>query len=60
MKRNLTNYKTIMRNQQNDEELIKFAQNNKDYSIQNIHGANKKYFLICQNCKIVIPKQLEK
>ena len=55
-----TNYKTIMRNQQKDKELIKIAQNNKDYSIQNFHGADKKYSLICKNRKIVIPKQLEK
>ena len=41
-----TNYKSIMRNQQNDKELIKIAQNNKDYSIQNFHGADKKYSLI--------------
>ena len=54
-----TNYKTIMQNQQKDKELIKIAQNNKDYSIQNFHGADKKYSLICKNCKIVIPKQLE-
>ena len=32
---------------------------NKDNSIQNFHGANKKYSLICKNRKIVIPKQLE-
>ena len=36
------------------------AQNNKDYSIQNFHGAYKKHSLICKNRKIVIPKQLEK
>ena len=28
-----TNYKTIIQNQQKDKELIKIAQNNKDYSI---------------------------
>ena len=26
----------------------------------NFHGTNKKYSKICRNCKIVIPKQLEK
>ena len=55
-----TNYKTIMRYQQKDQELIKIAQSNKDYSVQHFHGADKKYSLICRNRKIVIPKQLEK
>ena len=54
------NYETIMQNQQKDKELIKIAQNNKDYSIQKFHGANKKYSIICKNRKIVIPKQLAK
>ena len=49
-----------MQYQQNDKELIKIAQNNKDYSVQNFHGTNKKYSLTCKNCNIVIPKQLEK
>ena len=47
-----TNYKTIMRNKQKDK------QNNKFYSIQNFHGANKKYSLFYKTP--VIPKQLEK
>ena len=51
-----TNYKTIMRYQQKDKDLIKIAQNNKDNSIQNFQGANMKYSLLCKNCKIVIPK----
>ena len=55
-----TNNKTIMQNQQKDKEFIKIVQNNKDYSVQNFHGASKKYSLICKNRKIVIPKQLEK
>ena len=42
-----------------DKDLIKIAQTNKDYSIQNSHMANKTYSLVCRNCKIVIPKQLE-
>ena len=54
-----TNYKTIMQNQQIDKELIKIAQTNKDHSIQNFHGADRKYSLIFRNHKIVIPKQLE-
>ena len=49
-----------MQYQQKDKELIKIAQNNKDYSIQNIYGADKKYSLICSNRKIMIPKQLGK
>ena len=50
----------MMQYQQKDKELIKIAQNNKDYFIQNFHGTNKKYYLICKNRKIVISKQLEK
>ena len=34
-----THYKTITKNQQKDKELIKIAQNNKKYSLQNFHGA---------------------
>ena len=55
-----TDYKTIMQYQQKDKNLIKILQNNKDYSIQNFHGADEKYFLICRNRKNLIPKQLEK
>ena len=55
-----TNYKTIMQYQQKDQELVKIAQSNKDYSVQYFHGADKKYSLIYRNRKIVIPKQLEK
>ena len=43
-----TNYKSIMQNQQKDKDLITIVQTNKDYSIQNIHGFNKKYSLICK------------
>ena len=49
-----------MQNQQKDRELIKIAQTNKDYSIQNFHGPDKKCSLICKIRKIVIPKQFEK
>ena len=42
-----TNYNTVRQYQQKDKELIIFSQNNKDYSIQNLHGTDKKYFLIC-------------
>ena len=42
------NCKTIMQNQK-DEELIKIIQNDKDYSIQNLHGVDKKNSLICRN-----------
>ena len=41
-----------MRNQQKDKNLINIAQNYKDYSIHNFHGADKKFSLI--------PKQSEK
>ena len=50
---------SIIPNQQKDKEVIKIVKNNKDYSIQNFHGAIKKFSLICKNRKIVIPKQLE-
>ena len=55
-----TNYKTIMRYQQQDKNLIKIAKQNNDYSIKHFHGADKKYSLICRKHRIVIPKQLEK
>ena len=41
-----SNYKSIIWNQQKIEELIKIAHNNKDDSIKNTHGADKKYSLI--------------
>ena len=50
------NYKTILQDQQKDKELIKIPQINKDCSIHNFRGGNKKLFLICKNNKIVIPK----
>ena len=49
-----------MRYQQLDKPLIKLAKNDKNYSIKQFHGADKKYSLICRKHKIVIPKQLEK
>ena len=55
-----TSYKTIMRYQQLDKPLIKLAKTDKNYSIKQFHGADKKYSLICRKHKIVIPKQLEK
>ena len=48
----------ILWNQQKNTDSIKTAQYNKDYSIQNFDGVDKKYYLIFKNCKIVIPKQL--
>ena len=47
------------RNQQIDMDLINIAHSNKDYSMKNFHEADKKYYLICKNRKIMIPKQLE-
>ena len=55
-----TNYKTIMLNQQKDNNLIKIAKTDKNYSIKPFHGAGKKYALICFHDKIVIPKQIQK
>ena len=49
-----------MQNQQKDKDLIKIAQTYKDYSILNFHEADKKYSFISKNCKIMIPKLLEK
>ena len=43
-----------------DKELIKITQTNTDCSMQNFHGVDKKYSLICRFYKIVIPKQFEK
>ena len=54
------NYKTIMRYQQNNNPLNETAKLNKDNSIKNFHGADKKYSLICRKHKIVIPKLQEK
>ena len=33
----------MMQNQQRDKKLIKIAQNYKDYYIESVHGAGKKY-----------------
>ena len=41
-----------MQYQQKDKEFIKISQNNKDYSIQNIHWADKKYYLINKIAKL--------
>ena len=55
-----TNFEIIMQNEQKDRDLIKMVQNNKDFSIQNFHGADKKYSLICDpqtirkiSCRVV-------
>ena len=39
---------------------MKITTTQKDYFIQNFHMADKQYSLISRNCKIMIPKQLEK
>ena len=54
-----TNYKSIMKSQQQDKTLIETAKLDKKYSIKHFHGADKKYSLICRNNKIVIPKDLQ-
>ena len=54
-----TNIKTIMSFQQKDKELIKTAKKNKNFTINQFHGAGKNYSLICFNDKIVVPKQLQ-
>ena len=49
----------LQRQQKSDKDWIKIAQTNKDYSIQNFHGANMKYSVIYRNRENVISKQLE-
>ena len=55
-----TNYKTIMRYQQQDKSLIKLAKSNKNFKLKQFHGAGKKYSLICFNDRIVVPEPLQK
>ena len=57
-----TNYKTIMRYQQKDKNLVKILKSNnqKDYSLKHFTGAGKQYSLICYKGKIVIPEKLQK
>ena len=47
-----TNNKTIKQNQQKNKELIRIVHTNKDYSIKNFHGVNKKYSHICKIAKL--------
>ena len=55
-----TNYKTIMKFQQKDKSLLETAKKNKNFKINQFHGAGKSYSLICFNNKIVVPKDLQK
>ena len=41
-----------MKNQEKDKELIKIAQNNKNYPSKNFYEENKKYSLKLQNCDL--------
>ena len=54
------NYKTIMQYQQNNKCLIETAKSNKEFTIKQFHGADKKYSLICSKYEVVIPKTLKK
>ena len=43
-----------------DKDVIQIAKTDKNYNIKQFHGTGKKYYLICLNNKIVIPKQLQR
>ena len=49
-----------MQYQQNNKPLIETAKLNKDYLIKYFHAADKKYYYICRQHQILIPKLLEK
>ena len=44
-----------MQYQQNNKPLIEIAKFKQDYSIKNIHRADKKNYIICRKHKIMIP-----
>ena len=55
-------FKTILKHQQEDEELLKAVQENatNNYHLKTFRGGEKKYSLICHSGKILIPKTLQK
>ena len=53
-------YKLIMREQQKDKMLMKCAQSSMDIILHSFHGGRKSYQLLCENGKIIIPKNLQK
>jgi cleavage and polyadenylation specificity factor subunit 1 len=55
-------YKTILKHQKQDTELLNNAKNNttNNYHFKIFRGGEKKYPLLCQSGKIVIPKTLQK
>ena len=54
--------KTIMRYQQNDNDLLTAAKNDatNNYHLKTFRGGGKQYSLLCYSGKIVIPKALQK
>src|SRR5210317_352670 len=55
-------FKTILKHQKEDEELLKSAEANvnNNYHIKTFRGGEKKYPLLCYAGKILIPKTLQK
>ena len=49
-----------MQHRQNNKPLIETTKLNKDYSMKQFHGVDKKYSLVCRKHKIEIPNLLEK
>ena len=53
-------YKTIMRHQQEDRDLLNNVRTDKNYVIKDFTAAKRVRKLICLNNKIVVPKTLQK
>ena len=53
-------YKTIMKYQHNNKNLVENARSNTNYSIKYFHWLDKTFYLICRRHKIVICKVLRK
>ena len=51
-------YKTIMRHQQEDADLLTVARNDANYTVKDFTAAGHTRKLICLNGKIVVPKTL--
>ena len=53
-------YKLIMCEQQKDKTLMKCTQSSMDIILGSFHGSGKSCQLLCENSKIIIPKNLQK
>ena len=55
-------YKTILKHQKEDKELLANAEKNatNNYHLKTFHGGGKSYSLLCYSGKILIPKTLQK